>query len=144
MMWEMKACYVYDRFMNIMVVNKIVVYLLKIHQCEITWNANLMQQGNFINIFLAQRVSGTYTHHQEHWMLCCSIWFSAPSFWIDGGLESRCVDRVRGCTICTAHTIYAAALKTTIHPKARFGKPYAATQHPVLLMMGVCTQNMSS
>jgi len=24
-------------------------------------------------------------------MLSCSIWFSAPSFWIGGGLESRCV-----------------------------------------------------
>jgi len=30
------------------------------------WNANLMQQGNFINIFLARHVSGTYAHHQEH------------------------------------------------------------------------------
>ena len=33
---------------------------------EIIWNANLMKQGNFINVFLAQRVSGTYAHHQEH------------------------------------------------------------------------------
>ena len=23
-------------------------------------------------------------------MLSCSIWFSAPSFWVGGGLESRC------------------------------------------------------
>jgi len=29
-------------------------------------------------------------------MLSCSIWFSAPSFWMDGGLESRCVGRVYG------------------------------------------------
>jgi len=30
-------------------------------------------------------------------MLSCSIWFSAPSLWIDGGgLESRCVGRVYG------------------------------------------------
>ena len=27
-------------------------------------------------------------------MLCCSMWFSAPSFWMGGGLESRCVGRV--------------------------------------------------
>ena len=27
-------------------------------------------------------------------MLSCSIWFSAPSFWEGGGLESRCVGRV--------------------------------------------------
>jgi len=29
-------------------------------------------------------------------MLSCNIWFSAPSFWMDGGLESRCVGRVYG------------------------------------------------
>ena len=29
-------------------------------------------------------------------MLSYSIWFSAPSFWMGGGLESRCVDRVYG------------------------------------------------
>jgi len=33
---------------------------------EIKWNANLMQQGNFIGVFLARHVSGTYAHHQEH------------------------------------------------------------------------------
>ena len=29
-------------------------------------------------------------------MLSCSVWFSAPSFWKDGGPESRCVGRVYG------------------------------------------------
>ena len=29
-------------------------------------------------------------------MLSCNIWFSAPSFWISGGLQSRCVGRVYG------------------------------------------------
>ena len=29
-------------------------------------------------------------------MFSCSIWFSAPSFWMGGGLESRCVGRVYG------------------------------------------------
>ena len=33
---------------------------------EIMWNANLMQQGNFVGVFLAWHVSGTYAHHQEH------------------------------------------------------------------------------
>ena len=47
-----------------------------------------MQQGDFINVFLARHVSSTYAHHQEHQTLSCSIWFSAPSFWIGGGLES--------------------------------------------------------
>jgi len=44
---------------------------------ELMWNASLMQQGNFVDIFLAQHVSGTYARHQEHSMLSCSIWFSA-------------------------------------------------------------------
>jgi len=34
--------------------------------CKIKLNANLMQQGNFIDVFLARHVSGTYAHHQEH------------------------------------------------------------------------------
>jgi len=29
-------------------------------------------------------------------MLSCSIWFSVPSLWMGGGLESRCVGRVYG------------------------------------------------
>ena len=29
-------------------------------------------------------------------MLSCSIWFSEPSFWMGGGLESCCIDRVYG------------------------------------------------
>jgi len=33
---------------------------------EIMWNANLMQLGSFIDVFLARHVSGTYAHHQEH------------------------------------------------------------------------------
>ena len=83
-------------------------------------------------------------------MLSCSVWFSAPSFWMGGGLESRCVGRVYGVdggvhgTIRTVHTTYAAALKTTTHPKTRCRKPYAATQHLMLLTMGVYTRNMSS
>jgi len=55
-----------------------------------------MQQGNFINVFLARHISGTYAHHQEYWMLSCRVWFPASSFWMGGGLESRCVDRVCG------------------------------------------------
>ena len=63
-------------------------------------------------------------------MLSCSIWFSAPSFWMGGGLESCCVGRVYGADGAV--------------PKTRCRKPYAATQHLMLLMMGVCTRNMSS
>jgi len=32
-------------------------------------------------------------------MLSCSIWFSAPSFWNGGGLESRYVGRVYGADV---------------------------------------------
>ena len=38
-------------------------------------------------------------------------------------------------TIRTVHKTYAAALKTTTHPKTRCTKPYAAAQHLMLLMM---------
>jgi len=55
-----------------------------------------MQLGNFIDVFLVRHVSGTYAHHQEHYMLSCSVWFSASSFWMGGGLESSCVGRVYG------------------------------------------------
>ena len=71
-------------------------------------------------------------------------------FWMGGGPKSRCVGRVYGAdsgqeaTIRTVHTTHAAALKTTTHPKTRCRKPYAATQHLMLLMMGLCTWNMSS
>ena len=66
-----------------------------------------MQQGNFINVFLARHLSGTYAHHQEQWMLSCSTWFSAPSFWMGGGLESRFVGHVccaDGAVDSTPHT----------------------------------------
>ena len=86
-------------------------------------------------------------------MLSCNIWFSAPSFWMGGGL----VCRVCGAdvavrlarqhphshgTIRTVHTTYTAALKTTTHPKTRCRKPYVAAQHVMLLMMGIYARNM--
>jgi len=84
-------------------------------------------------------------------MLSCSIRLSAPSLWMDDdGLESRCVGLCTVWmvpshgTIQTVHTTYAAALKITTHPKTRFRKSYAATQHLMLLMMDVCARNMSS
>jgi len=79
-------------------------------------------------------------------MLSCSIWFSALSFWVGGGLERRCVGRVYGAdgAVRTAPSaLYTAALKTTTHPKTQCRKPYAATQNLMLHMIGVCAQNMS-
>ena len=37
-------------------------------------------------------------------MVSCRIWFSAPSFWMGGGLESRCVGRVYGADVAVRHT----------------------------------------
>jgi hypothetical protein len=38
-------------------------------------------------------------------MLSYSIWFSAPSFWMGGSLESRCVGRVYGADGAVQDTI---------------------------------------
>jgi hypothetical protein len=59
-------------------------------------NANLIQRFNFIDVFSDLHVSGAYAYHHEHYILSCSIWFSAPSLWMGGGLESCCVGRVYG------------------------------------------------
>ena len=59
-------------------------------------------------------------------MLSCSMWFSAPSFWIGGGPESCCVGRVYGVD-GAVHTTYAAALRTTTHLQSECRKPHAAT-----------------
>jgi len=58
-----------------------------------------------------------------------------------GGLVSRYVGRV-----CGADGAVRLEAHGTIrtHPKTRCRKPYAATQHLMLLMIGVCTRNMSS
>jgi len=60
-----------------------------------------------------------------------------------GGLESCCIGRVYGTDGALSRTapstLYTAALKTTTHPKTRCRTPYAATQHLMLLMMGICT-----
>jgi len=49
-------------------------------------------------------------------MLSCSIWFSAPSFWMGGGLESRCVGRVYGTggAVRSHHHPSKNSLKKTI------------------------------
>jgi len=49
-----------------------------------------------------------------------------------GGVESCCVGRVYGADGAAAQH----------HPQTRCRKPYAATQHLMLLMMDVCTRNM--
>ena len=36
-------------------------------------------------------------------MLSCGIWFSTPSFWMGGGLESRCIGLVYGANGAARH-----------------------------------------
>jgi len=36
----------------------------------------------------------------------CSVWFSAPSFWVGGGLESCCVGHVYGADGAVLHTCF--------------------------------------
>jgi len=46
-------------------------------------------------------------------MLSCSIWFSAPSFWMGGGLDSRCVGRVYGADGAVRHVPETCRAKNT-------------------------------
>ena len=83
-------------------------------------------------------------------MLSCSIRFSAPSFWMGGSLESCCVGRVYGADGAVRLTAPSAPYT---RPTQRLPRPptiqklgaekqYAATQHPMLLMMNVCARHM--
>ena len=82
-------------------------------------------------------------------MLSCSIWFSVPSFWMGGGLESRCIGRVYGADGARHHP------HRKHHRTQRLSRPppiqklgaenhMLATQHLMLLMMSVCARNVSS
>jgi len=83
---------------------KLVFFSLRNYKDDARSNKHKIQ-GDITNVFLARHVSGTYAHHQEHWMLSCSIWFSAPSCWMGGGLESRCVGRVYGADGAVHHQV---------------------------------------
>ena len=103
---------------------------------EIKWNANLMQLGNFIDVFLARHVSGTYAHHQEHYMLSCSIWFSEPSFWMGGSLESRCVGRVCGADGAVRHARHHPHRTHDLHSSSQDHHPsknFGAENHMLQL-----------
>ena len=57
-------------------------------------------------------------------MLSCSIWFSAQSFWMGGGLDRRCLGRVCGAD---------GGWRTARHGTARHGycrATWLARQHP--------------
>jgi len=102
-----------------------------------------MQLGNFIDIFLARYVSGNTPIIRS-----ITCWVAEYGF-LHGVFGWVVVLRAAALVVCTVrmvqshgtirtvHTTYTAALKTTTHPKTPCRKPYAATQHPMLLMMGV-------
>jgi len=64
-------------------------------------------------------------------MLSCSMWFSALSFWMGGGLESRCLGHVYGADGVVHHPHRTRDLSSDCqdhhHPKIQCRKPYAAT-----------------
>ena len=114
-----------------------------------TWCHLLFYFTYVLNVFrtLTYPSSGACDSSVElpHWSYCS--WFDVC--WSFGvvGLEWYPCCRLKcvRCGWCRAPSApYTAALKTTTHPKTRCRKPYAATQHLMLLMMGVCTRNMSS
>jgi len=53
-------------------------------------------------------------------MLSCSIRFSAPSFWMGGGLESSCVGRVYGADGAVGRTAPSAPYT---RPTQRLSRP---------------------
>jgi len=56
-------------------------------------------------------------------MLSCSIWFSAPSFWMGGGLDSRCLGRVYGADGARHHPHRTHDLRPII-PQTSVSTPY--------------------
>ena len=58
-------------------------------------------------------------------MLSCSIWFSAPSFWMGGGLESRCVGRVYSADGAQhhLHCTHTAPSAPYTRPTQRLSRP---------------------
>jgi len=63
-------------------------------------------------------------------MLSCSILFSAPSFWMGGGLESRCL-------VCVYGAIGAVQPSGTA-PSAPYTRPMQQlSRHPSIHKLGV-------
>jgi hypothetical protein len=56
-------------------------------------------------------------------MLSCSKWFSEPSFWMGGGLESRCVGRVYGTDGAVRRTAPSAPSVPYTRPTQRLSRP---------------------
>ena len=77
-------------------------------------------------------------------MLSCSIWLFAPSFWIGGVPESRCVGRVCSADVAVGFSLqpgyYSSLTATNLQPTAnQERKDQCGNQHHSreLLMMGI-------
>jgi len=71
-------------------------------------------------------------------MLSCSIRFSAPSFWMGGGLESRCVGRVYGadgavCSKSSAFHFYSKKNFGEIHTEVIWIQSFLNLQSLILI-----------
>ena len=66
-------------------------------------------------------------------MLSCSILFSAPSFWMGGGLESRCVGRVYGADGAVHGTIRTTLIIMLTKPEAKLELAKLEVSSTVLL-----------
>jgi len=115
--------------------NKMIVFFFTNFMCKFFILIHLLHSSTCFEHYCA--------HPQEDNCISTASGIVTPFGRLFSTQVTRGVWMVHG-TICTVHTNYAAALKTTTHPKTRCRKPYAATQHLILLMMGVCTRNMSS
>ena len=63
-------------------------------------------------------------------MLSCSIWFSAQSFWMGGGLESRCVGRVYGADGARHHPHRTHDLRSGTWNSTLFHEEDARSNNP--------------
>jgi len=123
--------------------------ILKLEGCltvhlphEIKWNANLMQQGNFIDVFLALTCfgyicpsSGALDIELQHTVFCTEF---LDGWWFWEPLRRSCVR----CGWCRA-----APSAPYTWPMQRLSRPppiqklgAEKTQHLMLLMMDVCTR----
>jgi len=69
-------------------------------------------------------------------MLSCSVWFSEPSCWMGGGLESSCVGRVYGADGAVHGTIRTEVSQTVTISTLRVLYPrFPALWRPLLIVM---------
>jgi len=112
-----------------------VNYASKYGIYEIMWNANLMQQGNFIDIFLAWHVSGTYAIIRS---IRCSV---AAYGFLHRVFGWMVVLRAAAWVVCT---VWMDPHTTQSTSKIVFKQCSCLGKHPRQQLPTVCTQNQLS